>query len=140
MNVVGRAFEQVLTMPPCGVQCRLLLALKHHKLMESMLSEMSCAAQAAKKRDFMTGSTIVHSEVRPSMLSSARLAFTQQYGEHAAMHHNTLNGAVVHALGKAGQQAALFGPLKLYFSMVEALVCKHVPRHRVLWRGQRVSA
>ena len=29
----------------------------------------------------MTGSTVVHSEVRSSMLSSARIAFTQQYGE-----------------------------------------------------------
>ena len=45
------------------------------------LTAWSWILQAAKKRDFMTGSTIVHSEVRPSMLSSARLAFTQQYGE-----------------------------------------------------------
>ncbi len=47
----------------------------------SRLSQGGCDLQAAKKRDFMTGSTTVHSEVRPSMLSSARLAFTQQYGE-----------------------------------------------------------
>ena len=46
------------------------------------------AVQAAKKRDFMTGSTVVHSEVRSSMLSSARIAFTQQYGESAiSLHH-----------------------------------------------------
>ena len=45
-------------------------------------------SQAAKKRDFMTGSTVVHSEVRPSMLSSARLAFTQQYGEPAVSPHD----------------------------------------------------
>ena len=44
--------------------------------------------QAAKKRDFMTGSTVVHSEVRSSMLSSARIAFTQQYGElMPSLHH-----------------------------------------------------
>ena len=43
--------------------------------------------QAAKKRDFMTGSTVVHSEVRSSMLSSARIAFTQQYGESAPSLH-----------------------------------------------------
>ena len=35
----------------------------------------------------MTGSTTVHSEVRPSMLSSARLAFTQQYGGYLATHY-----------------------------------------------------
>lgn len=54
------------------------------------LSDQSCDLQAAKKRDFMTGSTTVHSEVRPSMLSSARLAFTQQYGEHVSTRNVTL--------------------------------------------------
>ena len=49
--------------------------------------------QAAKKRDFMTGSTVVHSEVRSSMLSSARIAFTQQYGELTpSLHHVCLFG------------------------------------------------
>ena len=32
----------------------------------SRLSQGGCDLQAAKKRDFMTGSTTVHSEVRPS--------------------------------------------------------------------------
>ena len=85
------------------------MAPLHHQSQRkrACLSEWRCDLQAAKKRDFMTGSTIVHSEVRPSMLSSARLAFTQQYGEPAGMHHDTATTACSEHAGACPNQGVL---------------------------------